>query len=115
MKILEAAFTISFIIIFINATTWKGMIFNKLTKKLKNLPVFIRKPLIECPICMTPWWGTLIFLIGYFTISEFGSYSIFHWFFIVFAASGITTMLSFLGKINKKLSLIKKAINKKLS
>ena len=60
---LEAALIIAFIVYFLKATTWKGMIFYELAEKLEHWPEFIRKPLYECPVCMTPWWGIVIYFL----------------------------------------------------
>lgn len=30
---------------------------------VRNTPAYIHKPLISCPVCMTPYWGTAIILL----------------------------------------------------
>jgi hypothetical protein len=97
---LETAFIIAFIVYFIKATTWKGMIFHSLTEKLEGLPEFIRKPLFECPVCMTPWWGIIIYLTGHYAgLPEFFTISIQRLIFTVFVAAGINTIFLILNKI----------------
>lgn len=62
-------------VLFINATTWKGMVLDKITIKprdyrsghgwrnysikdyLDRAPEWLAKPLWDCLICMTPWWS----------------------------------------------------------
>jgi hypothetical protein len=44
-------------ILFVHATTWEGMINAWLPRLAGRLPLFIRKPLYLCPICMTSIWG----------------------------------------------------------
>ena len=51
---------ISLAIIFMHACTWDGMIFAGIKKIIKP-DWFISKPIYRCPICMTPWWGTLFY------------------------------------------------------
>jgi hypothetical protein len=61
--ILTNALILALIIYFIKATTWEGHIWEKQGKALKEkLPEKLYKPIIGCPICMTPWWGTLLYL-----------------------------------------------------
>lgn len=56
------ALIIAMIVLFIHSTTWEGMIFEGI-KKLIKPEGKLYKPIYGCPICMTPWWGTLIYLI----------------------------------------------------
>lgn len=64
-------------VLFINATTWKGMVLDKIRIKttkeinpfnkistirtvkdyLDRAPEWLAKPLWDCLICMTPWWS----------------------------------------------------------
>lgn len=97
---LETAFIIAFIVYFVKATTWKGMIFHGIKHKLNFLPGYIKKPLYDCPVCMTPWWGAAIYLLGYFTdLSEFSELSVQRLIFTVFIASGINTIFLLVNKI----------------
>jgi hypothetical protein len=101
---LQAGFITAFIVYFIKATTWRGMIFHGVKQKLRNLPENIRKPLIECPVCMTPWWGTAIYLTGHYTgITEFRKLTAQSVIFTVFTASGINTIFLMLNKIHDNL------------
>lgn len=90
---LTHAFIISFIVLFIHATTWKGMICDWVPELMKNMPTVIRKPLFACPVCMTPWWGTIIMIMmavkGTLVINSFSQ--LIH---TLFAAAGITLVLS---------------------
>lgn len=50
---------------FIHACTWDGMIFGFVRRKLYYFPVWIKKPLYDCVICMSPWYaGAIWFLFG---------------------------------------------------
>ena len=96
----ETAFIIAFIVYFIKATTWKGMIFYELTEKLERWPEFVRKPLYECPVCMTPWWGIAIYFTGHYAgLPEFADISFQRLFFTVFTAAGINTIFLIINKI----------------
>lgn len=57
------AFCLAFAIFFIHVTTWDSHIFHKVNKFTENWPEWIRKPLFDCPICMSPWWGMAIQLV----------------------------------------------------
>jgi hypothetical protein len=59
---LEHALVIAFIVLFIHACSWKGMIFDGI-KKIIPPQGHIYKPIYGCPICMTPYYGTVIYLL----------------------------------------------------
>ncbi|MFO8147976.1 MAG: hypothetical protein ACQEWG_03650 [Bacteroidota bacterium] len=102
---LQQAFIIAFIVYFLKATTWKGMIFHKPKEKLENLPSYIRKPFFECPICMTPWWGIVVYLLAHYSgLPEFEKLSFARLIFTVLVSSGINTVILILNKIYDKLS-----------
>lgn len=61
---IEIAFITAMIVYFFHACTWEGMIFAVVDKALKNQPDYLRKPLYDCPICMSVWWGPVIISIG---------------------------------------------------
>ena len=97
---IETAFIIAFIVYFIKATTWKGMIFYTLSEKLESWPETIKKPLYECPICMTPWWGIIIYLVGHYVgMPEFSELTIQILLFTVFTAAGINTIFLIINRI----------------
>lgn len=82
--IIQLAVIISLIVLFIHSCTWDGMIFSKIKDYIKpegNL----YKPIYGCPICMTPWWGTLIYVL-------FIHVSFVHWLFVIGAASGLSVI-----------------------
>jgi len=56
------ALIIAMIVLFIHSITWDGMIFEKIKDWIKP-EGFLYKPIYGCPICMTPWWGTLIYFL----------------------------------------------------
>lgn len=84
MGILITAIVIALIILFLHATTWEGHIFNGIRKVIKPKGM-LYKPIYGCPICMTPWWGSLIFWI-------FVGGNIIEWLFIIFTAAGISVL-----------------------
>ena len=58
------AVLIAFACLFINATTWEGMIFEDVANYLDTkLPEWISKPLYGCPICLSFWYGSLFYII----------------------------------------------------
>lgn len=61
---LTQAFVIALSVLFIYTTMQEGMIFEKLGNFFKcKLPEILWKPVFDCPICMTPWYGTIIYFI----------------------------------------------------
>jgi len=76
------------------------MIFHRFCSRLERLPEKIKMPLFECPVCMTPWWGTAIYLTAYFThLPEFAELSVQRLIFTVFIVAGINTIFLFINKI----------------
>jgi hypothetical protein len=72
---------------FIWACFQPGMIFSGIRDKIVLLPEYIKKPFSDCPICMTPYYGTLIFLL-------IGNRSFEEWIVVVFCAGGINTLIA---------------------
>ena len=58
----EHALIIAMIVLFLHACSWRGMIFSGI-KNLVPPRGMLYKPLYGCPICMTPWYGTLIYFL----------------------------------------------------
>ena len=76
------------------------MIFHALSEKLESWPEVVRKPLYECPICMTPWWGIIIYLVGHYAgMPEFSELTIQRILFTVFTAAGINTIFLIINRI----------------
>ena len=50
--------------LFLHACTWEGMILERVADVTYNWPAWIRKPLFDCPICMAPWWGIVVYTIA---------------------------------------------------
>jgi hypothetical protein len=99
--ILNNAILLSLAVYFIKATTWSGMIWEKPNKWLQaKLPEKIYKPFIGCPVCMTPWWGLLIYYILHFThVSGFGDIRAQVLILTLFVAAGISTIILMLNKV----------------
>jgi hypothetical protein len=83
------------IVLFLHVTTWEGMIFEIVSDKLRPLPDYIKKPLYDCPICMAPWWGSVVLTIAYLTHS-LPPFNAFQWVAILFAAGGLNTLLIYI-------------------
>lgn len=82
---IQDAFIISMIILFIHSCSWEGMIFGKIQELiLPEEP--ISKPIYGCPICMTPWWGTAIYWI-------FFHIGFCNWILTIGCASGISVLV----------------------
>lgn len=72
---------ISLMILFLHATTWEGMIFEGIKKIIKPEGM-LYKAIYGCPICMCPWYGSLIYWL-------FVGSSMLSWLFTVGAACGL--------------------------
>jgi|SRR5215831_12599486 len=60
------ALVISLTVLFIYMICTEGMILHFVYKWFKTwLPERLWKPVFSCPICMTPYYGTIIYLILY--------------------------------------------------
>lgn len=93
------ALIISFIVLFIHATTWEGHIFEGVKKIIKPEGK-LYKPIYGCPICMCPWWGTVLYLILF-------NESFKDWFITIGAAAGLSVLYVLLIQIkdNSKCAL----------
>lgn len=89
---IEFAVIIAFAVIFLHALTWPGMILQKVPVWCWDLPVWIKKPLYSCPICMTPWWGSLILVVICLCVGSW--FSLLAWLLIITTAGGINVVLS---------------------
>jgi len=82
----------SFAVLFLNATTWEGQIFEEVANWLDTkLPEWISKPLYGCPICMTFWWGFAAMIALY--KMKLIEYNWFQVILIVFCAAGINAFI----------------------
>lgn len=116
---IQLMFIVSFVVLFIHIIFWRGMIFENIGEYLrKALPEFIQKPLFECPICMAPWHGMIILLIGkenhLWVINSWVEFVL-----VLFGSGGINAVLIYIieqGKsINKTLNDMDCNCTKKLT
>ncbi len=61
---LEMAFCISFVVLFVHASTWEGMLLQFIPSFFWDAPVWVKKPLFDCPVCMAPWYGALVMVFS---------------------------------------------------
>lgn len=78
------ALTISLIVLFLHACTWKGMIFEGI-KKIVEPESKLHKPVYGCPICMSPWHGTYLYWMLYHV-------NVVDWVTTVFTAAGFSVL-----------------------
>lgn len=92
---MEQVLLIAFAVYFIHATFWPEQIFGKLAEWLESwMPEKLTMPLFNCPICMTPWWGTLIYWVCHWL--DIALFADVRWPVIiltVFAGAGLNTIL----------------------
>ena len=83
---IELSILIAFAVLFLNATTWEGQIFEDVANWLDTkLPEWISKPLYGCPICMSFWWGSFAYIVYEGVEIEM--------ILVVFAAAGINAFI----------------------
>jgi len=70
---------------FIWATFWPGMIFGGIRDLLANLNEKLKQPLFECPVCMCPYYGSILYWIIW-------GESVKEWLIVVFAAAGMNAV-----------------------
>lgn len=73
-------------VLFLHATTWDGMIFEKIKDYIKPEGM-LYKPIYGCPICMTPWWGSILYLFFYRDCLSWSG-----WLWTVGAAAGFSVI-----------------------
>ena len=73
--LLQAALIASITAISVWAVMQPGMIFGWLGNLLRKLPLFLAKPVVDCPVCMTFWYGGgfLFFLTDNWVASLIGA------------------------------------------
>ena len=124
------ALIIALMVYFIKATTWKGHIFEWVDdlfeciltpENYRRGKIFkgefippdsdhckrngkgLYKPIIGCNMCMTPWWGFLIYSIAHWkNIPGFEVYAFWRIIFTLFIAGGFAAILLLLGKLVTK-------------
>lgn len=92
---LQIAFIVAVVVLLFHACTWEGMIFYFINTTLHKLPDYLKKPLYDCPICATVWWGPAVVACGIlghaWSVTNVWQLSI-----IVAAAAGINTILIYI-------------------
>src|SRR5687767_9357574 len=91
---------LSLIIYFVKASTWPGMILEKVGVWVEDtLGEYWSKPVIGCPVCMGPWWGTVLYLLAHFLeIQGFEDIRAQTIIFTVFSVAGLNTVILMLNK-----------------
>jgi len=86
MSMLEKVVIIALIVIAVWAVYLNGMIFGKIGNYVtQKFPHWLSKPLVDCPICQTPYYGSVAYwLIWGESVKE--------WIFVVIAAMGLVTI-----------------------
>ena len=84
---IEQILIIAFVVFGYTATFWEGHIFEKPGDWMEdNWPEWINKPLWQCPICASFWYGTVIYFLF-----DFGKW--YYWPLVVIGAMGINAVL----------------------
>lgn len=81
--ILQRAFIIGLIVICIWACFLESMIFGKIRDI--DMPDWLAQPLWNCPICMVPYYGSVVYWLVF-------KGSIIEWILVIMVAMGINTI-----------------------
>src|SRR6478672_955070 len=94
------AITIGLIVYFLKYTTWPGQIWERPYKWLESrIDEYWFKPLLGCPVCMTPWWGSILYVMFHFLgIPGFQDVRIQMIILTVFVAAGFNTIILMFNK-----------------
>lgn len=84
-------FLIAMVILFLHACTWEGMVLDVVRYRLEHLPLWVKKPLFDCPVCMAPWWGSLI-IIAFGLVTSYYPHP-FVWLIQLLIAGGINAAI----------------------
>jgi hypothetical protein len=85
--LIEKIIITSLIVMAIWATMWEDAIFDFVrTWGDKHLSEKPRKPIYDCPVCMTPWYGSLFYIVAY-------NGGLKEWLIVVIAAMGLNAVL----------------------
>lgn len=92
--IIQQSLVISLCVIAIWATMWEGMIFGFIREWGENyLFENERKVAFDCPICMCPYYGSIIYFIAFFSLSEGWASGIITYVIAIMAAMGWNAIL----------------------
>lgn len=84
---LEIIIIIAIIVFAIWQTMQEGHIFHRLGVWFENhLPEWMHNPVFACPICLTPWYGSVLYWLIW-------GNSIFEWIVCVIAAMGLNSVI----------------------
>jgi hypothetical protein len=113
---IENAILISFLVYFLKVTTWEGMIFEKVGAFTERvLGEYWNKPVLGCPICMTPWWGSGVYLAAHFLgIPGFEDARVQMIVMTVLVAAGFSSVVLMFNKMYDEAKDSEKLIEKKL-
>lgn len=97
---IEHALIISLTVFALHASAWEGMIFGKIREYISPDSI-VAKPLYNCPICMTPYYGSAI-AIGLMLTNTY-SFSLYEFILTIGAATGFSTIFAIINMIEDKL------------
>ena len=61
---INTAALIAFAALLVHGSTREGMIFARVRSLTFRWPPWITKPLYDCPVCMAPWLGAILYAVG---------------------------------------------------
>jgi hypothetical protein len=63
-EMVAISFIVALVVLFFHTCTQPGMVFEFVSKALDKVHPYLKKPLYDCPICATVWWGPSIIACG---------------------------------------------------
>jgi hypothetical protein len=89
MTPIEISLAIALIVLAGHSFTWDKHIFSGIRNIIDEKSA-ISKPLYNCPICMTPWWGTIIYWLIFDGFAAGRTF--FDWFVVIGPATGFSVI-----------------------
>jgi hypothetical protein len=85
---IETSFIIALTVYFLHVTTLEGQIFHGIRRLTFNWPGWLKKPVFDCPICMSPYYGSIILLCKLLPCNSFSDGAL-----MIATAAGINAVL----------------------
>lgn len=69
---IHTAALIAFVALLVHGSTREGMILERVRSLTFRWPPWLTKPLYDCPVCMAPWLGAILYASGVLEVETIG-------------------------------------------
>lgn len=95
---IEKSLIIALLVLSIHYTMQDEQIFERLGKLFERvLPEAIHKPVFSCPICMVPWYGSILYWVipwHRIGITRAPEHDVWQWVVVIVAGMGINIVIN---------------------